>query len=484
MSAWPSADGNAAGNAAAPNLPRHMAEKKPKKASRTRRLAGVATVVGGQGAKTLATTAANTMRSEEKAAAANQKRALEVAEQLVTLLGTMRGAAMKVGQTLSVTDFGLIPEENREEFQQKLASLQDNAPKVPWKKMKAQIEKGLGDKIDSVFAEFDEEPVAAASIGQVYRARLDSGQEVAVKVQYPGIAQTVRADIKNLRLFAPAAKGLFPGIDLNSIIDEAEERVLEELDYEHEAQNHRTIARAYRGHPFIRVPDVHTSLCSEVILVSDWLEGKPLASAYEADQETRNRVSEILFRFTMGAPYVSRCFSGDPHPGNALVLTDGTLGFIDFGLAKTISAADADMELAAMRALRDRDGETLIRLARAKGLEASEDRITPEEIMDALMISQGWYLTRGVSELTNEIANDIAGRSTDPRSPVVRVFKGESLPVEHLVQRRVEILTLSTLGLLRPKLDFGAIMSEWIDGAEPVSELGRLEAEWHSARGL
>jgi len=456
-----------------------MAEKKTK-TSRARRLADVGRVVGGQGAKTLATTAANTMRSEEKAAAANEKRALEVAEQLVTLLGTMRGVAMKVGQTLSITDFGLIPEENREEFQQKLAALQDNAPKVSWKQMQKQIEKGLDDKIGNVFAEFDEEPVAAASIGQVYRAKLEDGGEVAVKVQYPGIARTVRADIKNLRLFAPAAKGLFPGIDLNSIIDEAEERVLEELDYEHEAQNHRTIARAYRGHPFIRVPQVHTSLCSEVLLVTDWAEGKPLPTAYEADQKTRDRVSEILFRFTMGSPYVCQCFSGDPHPGNALVLEDGTMAFIDFGLAKTISATAARDELDAMRAIRDRDAETLVEMLRKKGIEVAEDRITPQEVLDALLIYQAWYLTPGDPGLTPETANAIAGRSTDPRSPIMRVFRGETLPAEHLVQRRVEVLALSTLGLLRPKLDFCAIMNEWIDGAEPSTELGRLEAEWRS----
>src|SRR5205807_6664936 len=171
---------------------------------------------------------------------------------LVNLLGTMRGAAMKVGQSLSLVDFGLVPESHRDEFQRKLAALQDRAPNVSWRKMERQIERGLGDRLGSAFSDFDSEPVGAASIGQVYRATLTSGQQVAVKVQYPGIAGAVRADIKNLRMFARPAQAVLPGIDLQAIIAEVEERVLEELDYEVEAQNHRLFARHYRGHPFIR----------------------------------------------------------------------------------------------------------------------------------------------------------------------------------------------------------------------------------------
>jgi predicted unusual protein kinase regulating ubiquinone biosynthesis (AarF/ABC1/UbiB family) len=240
-------------------------------------------LAGGQGARHLAMRAANIGRSDEQAIAALERRQLEFAEQLVNLLGTMRGAAMKVGQSLSIVDFGLIPESHREEFQRKLAALQDRAPKVPWEKMARQIEDGLGDRIDNVFAEFDREPVGAASIGQVYKARLHNGRAVAVKVQYPGIATAVRSDIKNVRLFAKPAP-VIPGIDLVSIIAEVEERVHEELDYEVEAQNHRLFARHYRGHPFIRVPEVHTELCSDTVLVTDWLDGRPLAAAESLDQ--------------------------------------------------------------------------------------------------------------------------------------------------------------------------------------------------------
>lgn len=451
---------------------------KPKRASRTRRMAQVGLVVGGQGARQLATRAANMTRSDEEAAAALARRQLEVADQLVTLLGTMRGAAMKMGQMLSVADFGLITDENRAEFQGRLAALQDNAPKVPWKKMRSHLEKGLGDKIDNVFSEFDTEPVAAASIGQVYRARLQDGTEVAVKVQYPGIAATVRADIKNLRLFSPAAKGLFPGIDLPSIVDEVEERVLEELDYEHEASNHRMLARAYRDHPFIRIPNVHTALCTDAVLVTDWVQGVPLPAAYALDQEDRDRVAEILFRFYMGSPYLSRCFSGDPHPGNTLLLADGTLAFIDFGLMKTISAEAIDNELRALRALHEGDAARVVAEMRTGGIKVSDDRITADEVLEALMISQGWYLIDEDPQLTPDLANLIAGTATDPNGPVVRVFQEETLPEAHMVQRRVEVLVLATLGQLRPQVNFFQIAREWIYDEEPVTELGRAAAAW------
>ena len=169
-------------------------------------------LAGGQGARHLAMRAANVTRTEEEQLKALERRQLEFAEQLVNLLGTMRGAAMKVGQSLSIVDFGLVPESHREEFQRKLASLQDRAPNVPWKKMQKQIENGLGDRIDNVFESFDQTPVGAASIGQVYKATLNDGRPVAVKVQYPGIATAVRSDIKNLRMFAKPAQAVIPGI--------------------------------------------------------------------------------------------------------------------------------------------------------------------------------------------------------------------------------------------------------------------------------
>jgi predicted unusual protein kinase regulating ubiquinone biosynthesis (AarF/ABC1/UbiB family) len=453
-------------------------------ASRTGRIARMGRVLGGEGARSIGVRAANLGRSEEDGQAALSRRRLEFADRLVTLLGDMRGAAMKVGQMLSVADFGLIPDGDRAAFQARLAALQDRAPNVPWRGMRGQLEAGLGARIGEVFAELDETPVAAASIGQVYRARLHDGRPVAVKVQYPGIASAVRSDIKNLRLLAPVARGLFAGLDLGSIVDEVELRVLEELDYEHEAANHRTLARAFDGHPFIRVPRVHSELCSDAVLVSDWLEGRPLASAYELGQEQRDVVAEILFRFYMGTPYLRRCFSGDPHPGNTLLLDDGTLGFIDFGLTKTISATAVERELAALRALTEGDAERLVATMRRQGLALDPARVSAAEVREALMISQGWYLRDADAGLTASTANEIAARATDPAGPVFRVFQGEPLPEEHMVQRRVEVLVLATLGQLQPRVNFHRIAREWIFDEPAQTELGRLERAWRDAGSL
>jgi predicted unusual protein kinase regulating ubiquinone biosynthesis (AarF/ABC1/UbiB family) len=441
-------------------------------------MAQIGRVAGGQGARHLAMRAANLTRSEEQAAQALERRQLELAEQLVNLLGTMRGAAMKVGQSLSIVDFGLIPDSHRDEFQRKLASLQDRAPNVPWKKMAAQIEQGLGDRIDDVFSEFEREPVAAASIGQVYRARLNNGRQVAVKVQYPGIATAVRSDIKNLRLFAPAAQKVIPGIDLVSIIAEVEERVLEELDYELEAQNHRAFARHYRGHPFIRVPEVHTSLCSDMVLVTDWYDGLPLKAAEALDQQGRDAVAEIIFRFYMHGPHELLAFSGDPHPGNSLLLDDGTVAFIDFGLLKRIDRATSELELAGMRAIAEQDADETAHCFAAQNVVLDPERVSPEMLLETVLTTQGWYLEDDELQLTPELTNRIAGFATDLRGPVYRIFKGQDLPAAHLVQRRVEIQVLSILGQLRPKVNFHAIAREWIYGDAPETDLGRAERAW------
>jgi predicted unusual protein kinase regulating ubiquinone biosynthesis (AarF/ABC1/UbiB family) len=456
----------------------HMPMPKPLSTSRTRRMAQLGRLAGSQGARHLAVRATNFARTDEQATKALEQRQLELAGQLVNLLGTMRGAAMKVGQSLSIVDFGLVPESHREEFQRKLAALQDRAPNVPWKKMQRQIEQGLGERLGTVFSDFNQEPVGAASIGQVYRATLRDGTDVAVKVQYPGIAGAVRSDIKNLRMFSRPAQRALPGIDLPAIVAEVEQRVLEELDYEVEAQNHRLFARHYRGHPFIRVPDVHTRLCSDTLLVTDWLEGQPLQSAHDLAQPARNHVAEIIFRFYVGGPHELLAFSGDPHPGNSLLLADGTVGFIDFGLLKRIDRATSELELQGLRAIAEHDDRAIRRCFAEQNVILDTTRIPPEMLLEALHTTQGWFLEDEQLELTPELTNTIAAFATDLRGPVYRIFRGHDLPAAHMVQRRVEIQVLSILGQLRPVLNFFEIAREWLYGDEPTTELGLAAAEW------
>ena len=233
--------------------------------SRIARTARVSSLAAGQAARQLGTHATNLARSEEGSSAALERRHIEAAEQIVTALGTMKGAAMKLGQVMSFLDVGLVPEEHREEFQRKLGALRDAAPKVRFTDMRKVIESELDEPLKETFAEFDPEPIAAASIGQVYRAQLHDGREVAVKVQYPGVAAAVRADMQNLGMILRLMKRIAPGLDVKATAEEIRSRIGDELDYELEATNQRALARIFRGHPFIVVPDVVTGLSREKV---------------------------------------------------------------------------------------------------------------------------------------------------------------------------------------------------------------------------
>src|SRR5271165_5914546 len=308
--------------------------------SRARRTATVATLAASEAIKQFGTRAANVTRGDEASDEAMARRQLETAKQIVAALGTMKGAAMKLGQAMSFLDVGLVPEQHREEFQRELAKLRDAAPTVSFKQMRRVIEEDLEAPISEVFSSFEEEPIAAASIGQVYRATLvDGGREVAVKVQYPGVASAVRADLQNLDIIMRLLKRMTPGMDVKAVAEEIRERIGEELDYELEAQNQRSLSRIFAGHPFIVVPDVVSSLSRERVLVSEFVEGVGFEVLRERPQAERDRIGEIVFRFFLGCLYRHRQFSGDPHPGNFLLLADGRMAFLDFGLFKRLRRA-------------------------------------------------------------------------------------------------------------------------------------------------
>src|SRR5450631_4032067 len=236
-----------------------MARESSKKipTSRVRRSATVGKLAASEAVKQFGTRAANVARGEEASEEAMSRRQLATAKQIVAVLGTMKGAAMKLGQVMSFLDVGLVAEEHREEFQRELAKLRDAAPTVSFKQMRRVIEDDLEEPISDVFSSFDEVPIAAASIGQVYRATLrQDGSDVAVKVQYPGVAEAVRSDLQNLDMIMRMFKRMTPGMDVKAVTAEIRERIVDELDYELEAQNQRSLARIFRGHPFVVIPRV------------------------------------------------------------------------------------------------------------------------------------------------------------------------------------------------------------------------------------
>jgi predicted unusual protein kinase regulating ubiquinone biosynthesis (AarF/ABC1/UbiB family) len=432
-------------------------------------------------AKQLGTRATNVARSEEGKVAALERRHIESAEQIVAALGTMKGAAMKLGQVMSFLDVGLVPEEYREEFQRKLGELRDSAPKVRFSDMKKVIEKDLGEKLSSVFAEFDETPIAAASIGQVYRATLDDGRVVAVKVQYPGVAQAVRADMQNLGMILRLMKRIAPGLDVKATADEIRSRIHEELDYELEASNQRALARIFRGHPFIFVPEVISGLSRERVLVTEFVEdGKGFDDVKEMSQEVRDRVGEIVFRFYFGCMYRHHQFSGDPHPGNFLLLPDSRIAFLDFGLFKVMPRELLEIELECQRAGHEGDAEQLHAIFSRTGFLRQPERFKPEKLLAQFRDATWWYIEDKEVALVPEIATQVMIDMSDPRSSHFGQMRHETLPADHLFGRRVEMLTLAVLSQLRASGNWHRVAREWMYGDDPVTELGEQEAAFYS----
>ncbi len=454
--------------------------------SRVRRTATIATLAAGEAVKQFGTRAANVTRDEDASEAATARRQLETAKQIVAVLGTMKGAAMKLGQVMSFLDVGLVPEEHREEFQHELAKLRDAAPTVSFKQMRKVIEDDLEEPIASVFATFQEEPVAAASIGQVYRATLArDGREVAVKVQYPGVAGAVRADLQNLDMIMRVLKRMTPGLNVKAIAEEIRERIVEELDYELEAQNQRSLARIFAGHPFIVVPDVISDLTRERVMVSEFVRGAGFEELKRRPQAERDRVGEIVFRFFLGCMYRHRQFSGDPHPGNFLLQEDGRVAFMDFGLFKRLGAEPIELELAAQRAVAEGDAAALHALLAKSGFLPEPERVDPDQLLAFIRDAIWWYTTADESvQLTPEIATQVMIESSDPRSSHFREMRHQQMHPEHLFGRRMEMLTLAVLSQLRARANWHRIAREWMYGDEPVTELGRAEAAFYGRSGV
>jgi predicted unusual protein kinase regulating ubiquinone biosynthesis (AarF/ABC1/UbiB family) len=454
--------------------------------SRVRRTATVGRLAASEAVKQFGTRAANVTRNEQAAQDASARRQLETAKQIVAALGTMKGAAMKLGQVMSFLDVGLVPEEHREEFQRELAKLRDAAPTVEFKQMKRVIEEDLEEKISDVFATFDEQPIAAASIGQVYRATLEEdGREVAVKVQYPGVAAAVRADMQNLDMIMRLLKRMTPSLDVKGVTAEIRDRIGEELDYELEAQNQRSLARIFKGHPFITVPEVVSGLSRERVLVSEFVEGVGFEQLKGYPQSQRDRIGEIVFRFFLGCLYRHRQFSGDPHPGNFLLLADGRVAFLDFGLFKRMDRAPVELELACQRAVVEGDAQTLHTLLAESGFLPEPERVDRDHLLAFIEDAIWWYTTADEPVLLKpEIATEVMIESSDPRSSHFREMRHQTIQPEHLFGRRMEMLTLAVLSQLRARANWHRIAREWMYGDPPVTELGREEEEFYEGTGV
>jgi predicted unusual protein kinase regulating ubiquinone biosynthesis (AarF/ABC1/UbiB family) len=450
---------------------------------RVQRTAKVGHVLGSAGARYAGTRARNVVRSSDDAAAALDKRHMDAAERMVDALGELKGAAMKIGQLASFIDTDFLPPEYRELYQEKLSQLRSEAPSMPWKQVREVLEEEWDDPVEELFEDFEEEAAAAASIGQVHRATLPDGRRVAVKIQYPGVAKALRADMQNAGMIMRMAKALAPGLDAKAAAAELKERVLEELDYEYEAQNQRTFARAYRGHPFIYVPDVVTRLSRSRVLVSEWVDGMGFEEVKALAQEEKDRFGEIVFRFCFGSIYHLQHFNADAHPGNYLLLHDGRVAFLDFGMTKQLDKEQIELEITAIEAVIEGSPEGLRTALGELGFIRNPKRVDAERLMEHVKTVGGWYMRDEDVTIDSDLVMRAIAAVTDPRSEFFDMMRRENIPANELMGRRMESGVLAVLGQLRATRNWMRIAREWWFADEPSTELGREEWAYWESRG-
>lgn len=403
-------------------------------------------------------------------------------------LGHSKGVLMKAGQILSFQELGgAVGSDNQSVYQRALARLQDNAPPMPAEMAAGVIEAELGAHPDTLFAEFDPEPLGAASIGQVHAARLHDGRRVAVKVQYPGVDKAIRADLANTELlatFLQVMKGFAPGltrIDVKSVAQEISARIGEEIDYRTEAANQTLFADGYRGHPFIRIPDVLPELSTNRVLTMELVEGKRFSEALDASVELRDQWGEVIMRFAVGSMRRLGLFHADPHPGNYLFHDDGSVTFLDFGCIKKYGTAHVQNIQESLNAAIDRDAESLVAALRKMGIMGASGGPAPSEVLT--------FYRLGLESLTEpqpftyspEYAAKVAREKFSPVGPYGEVLRALSLDPEYTMMLRIDLGMTSILGRLGLTAPWEAMRCEWDRGGPPATTLGELDAAFWGA---
>lgn len=256
---------------------------------------------------------------------------LESVARIVGALGQLKGLAMKMGQMMSYLDMALPPE-----LQAALSALQTHAPPMPLERVEHIVREDLGPRADALLAGLEPTPIAAASIGQVHRARLPGGAVAAVKVRYPEVDQAIASDFGAARIGTRIQALLFPNARIEEFVDEMRTRLLEECDYEHEAAAQRAFRALFDDHPTILVPAVFDDHCGQRVLTTEYIDARRF-DAYLADdppQAERDRVGEALFEFYIGTLFRHGLYNCDPHPGNYLFLADGRIAMLDYGCTR------------------------------------------------------------------------------------------------------------------------------------------------------
>jgi hypothetical protein len=388
-------------------------------------------------------------------------RARALVEELGTQLARMKGAGPKLREFLSMIQLDREPPSV--------------GRTVPFSRVKRVIESDLGARMRDLFDDFDEEPFAVASLGQVHRARTAEGADVAVKVQHAGAAEAVEADLRGLGLIGPIVKRLAPELDAGAVLAELRERVSDELDYEVEAQHQRRLERRFRGHPHVRVPRVYTALCTRRVLVSEHVEGLEADAIAGLSDAERDRLGEVAFRFFFGLVWRDGIVAGDPHPDNCIVSPDGRLCVLDFGLQRDLDAAYREGERDIMRALSAGDAERVRDGLSGLGYLPDPGAFDPGALLEHLRTAGAWLIAPGFRRIDAEYVGRIVELGYPPRSPHFAAMRRMRMPPPTLLLRRMELQVLSLLGEFRAGADWAAISAEQHSSAPPSTALGRAD---------
>ncbi len=424
---------------------------------------------------------ASWMGAKIRRVVANKERRIQIdeaarernAKRLADTMGNMKGAFMKLGQMLSfITD--ALPKE----YQTSLALLQAEAPPLDFPTIRDALETELGKPLERAFADFDEKPIAAASIGQVHRATLPDGRMVAVKVQYPGIAQAIRSDLANVGMLYRMIGVLYPALDPKPVVDELRTRIGEELDYIYEAQNQRNFRQLYHGHPVFRIPEVIDSYTTQRVLTSEFINGERFATLSELPQSQRNRYGEILYRFAFGTTLRFRAFNGDPHPGNYLFDEQGRIVFLDFGLTKYFPASMIkpwrQAVLAYMRKDRQEFAAQLIKLAFVR----SDTDVSPGTLYDYFTYFYDCWRTDREFTFTDEYNAKSFEMIFKPKGEFEGIQKKLNMPQDFVFINRIQWGVMSLLAKLDACANWHQIHCEYMLGSSPATEIGEQIADW------
>jgi predicted unusual protein kinase regulating ubiquinone biosynthesis (AarF/ABC1/UbiB family) len=383
------------------------------------------------------------------------------AEQLFTVLGELKGGAMKLGQALSVFEAAL-PEQSAAPYREALTKLQEAAPPMPAPTVHRVLDEQFGRRWPERFREFDDVPAAAASIGQVHRAVWSDGREVAVKMQYPGAGPALMADLNQLSRLAWLFARISPGLEVKPLLAEIKQRVLEELDYTLEADAQRAFATEFAGDPQIAVPRVVAS--APKVIVSEWMDGRPLSSVIATGtQPERDEAGTLLALLHLSAPARAGLLHADPHPGNFRILADGRLGVVDFGaVARLEGGIPAPLgQLSRLTVEGDADGA--MALMRELGFIRPGIKLTGEEIMTYLGPAAD-PLREPTFTFSRRWMRRQAARIADPRRDEARIGRLLNLPPSYLLIHRVTLGSIGVLCQLGATVPYRALAEKWQPG--------------------